>query len=107
VLKDQSLLYPFIQFLKGEGCVNILQFCLDVGKIFLMGCFTSLLYTWKIVGQYSVVCIAIHYRLDSPGIESHCWQDWSCDPPSLLYSGCRVSFLGVDWLGHCFDHPPY
>jgi hypothetical protein len=34
VLKDQSLLYPFIQFLKGEGCVNILQFCLDVGKIF-------------------------------------------------------------------------
>ncbi|GFG30201.1 hypothetical protein Cfor_10179, partial [Coptotermes formosanus] len=30
VLKDQSLLYPFIQFLKGEGCVNILQFCLDV-----------------------------------------------------------------------------
>lgn len=30
VLKDQSLLYPFMQFLKGEGCVNILQFCLDV-----------------------------------------------------------------------------
>jgi hypothetical protein len=34
VLKDQSLLYPFMQFLKGEGCVNILQFCLDVGKTF-------------------------------------------------------------------------
>ncbi|XP_049774784.1 sorting nexin-14-like isoform X1 [Schistocerca cancellata] len=30
VLKDQSLLYPFIQFLKGVGSVNILQFCLDV-----------------------------------------------------------------------------
>ncbi|XP_021925834.1 sorting nexin-14-like isoform X2 [Zootermopsis nevadensis] len=30
VLKDQSLLYPFMQFLKVEGCVNILQFCLDV-----------------------------------------------------------------------------
>ncbi|KAJ9589467.1 hypothetical protein L9F63_017328, partial [Diploptera punctata] len=30
VLKDQSLLYPFMQFLKGEGAVNILQFCLDV-----------------------------------------------------------------------------
>jgi hypothetical protein len=76
VLKDQSLLYPFIQFLKGEGCVNILQFCLDVGKIFLMGCFTFLLYIWKTVSHYSVVCIAVHYRLDSPGIESHCWQDW-------------------------------
>lgn len=34
VLKDQSLLYPFMQFLKVEGCVNILQFCLDVGKTF-------------------------------------------------------------------------
>jgi hypothetical protein len=39
VLKDQSLLYPFIQFLKGEGCVNVLQFCLDVGKIFGYGLF--------------------------------------------------------------------
>lgn len=75
VLKDQSLLYPFIQFLKGEGCVNILQFCLDVGKILLMGSFTFLLYTWKIVGKYSVVGIAIHYGLDSSAIESHCWRD--------------------------------
>ena len=87
VLKDQSLLYPFIQFLKGEGCVNILQFCLDVGKIFLMGSFTFLMYTWKTVGQYSVVCIAIHYGLDSPGIESCCRQDWPWGPLSLLYSG--------------------
>ncbi|KAK7792107.1 hypothetical protein R5R35_009644 [Gryllus longicercus] len=30
VLKDQELLYPFMQFLKGEGYVNVLQFCLDV-----------------------------------------------------------------------------
>ncbi|XP_067005138.2 sorting nexin-14 [Anabrus simplex] len=30
VLKDQELLYPFMQFLKGEGSVNVLQFCLDV-----------------------------------------------------------------------------
>ncbi|XP_034243471.1 sorting nexin-14-like isoform X2 [Thrips palmi] len=30
ILKEQKLLYPFMQFLKGEGAVNILQFCLDV-----------------------------------------------------------------------------
>lgn len=30
ILKDQKLLYPFMQFLKREGAVNILQFCLDV-----------------------------------------------------------------------------
>nr|CAD7440331.1 unnamed protein product [Timema bartmani] len=30
VLKNQQLLYPFMQFLKGEGSVNVLQFCLDV-----------------------------------------------------------------------------
>ncbi|XP_046401263.1 sorting nexin-14-like isoform X2 [Ischnura elegans] len=30
ILKDQSLLYPFMQFLKKEGAVNVLQFCLDV-----------------------------------------------------------------------------
>lgn len=32
VLKCQNLLYHFMQFLKKEGCVHILQFCLDVGK---------------------------------------------------------------------------
>nr|CAD7261904.1 unnamed protein product [Timema shepardi] len=30
VLKNQQLLYPFMQFLKSEGSVNVLQFCLDV-----------------------------------------------------------------------------
>ncbi|XP_063236943.1 sorting nexin-14-like [Bacillus rossius redtenbacheri] len=30
ILKNQQLLYPFMQFLKAEGCVNVLQFCLDV-----------------------------------------------------------------------------
>ena len=100
VLKDQSLLYPFIQFLKGEGCVNILQFCLDVGKIFLIGSFTFLLYTWKIVGQYCIVCIAINYGLDSPGIESHCWQDWSGAHPASCTVGTESVFwgrLGRSW----------
>lgn len=32
ILKDQSLLYAFMQFLKSQGAVYILQFCLDVGK---------------------------------------------------------------------------
>lgn len=30
ILKDQSLLYAFMQFLKGQGAVHVLQFCLDV-----------------------------------------------------------------------------
>lgn len=34
ILKDQSLLYAFMQFLKGQGAVYILQFCLDVGKVY-------------------------------------------------------------------------
>jgi hypothetical protein len=58
------------------------------------------LFTWKIVGKYSVVSITIHYGLDSPGIESHCSQDWPWDPPSLLcngYQGCspRVKRPGL------------
>lgn len=32
VLKTQQLLYAFMQFLKKEGRVHLLQFCLDVGK---------------------------------------------------------------------------
>lgn len=31
ILKDQSLLYAFMQHLKSRGAVYILQFCLDVG----------------------------------------------------------------------------
>ncbi|KAK9509753.1 hypothetical protein O3M35_006998 [Rhynocoris fuscipes] len=30
ILKDQSLLYSFMQFLKDQGAVHVLQFCLDV-----------------------------------------------------------------------------
>ncbi|KAL1137861.1 hypothetical protein AAG570_009557 [Ranatra chinensis] len=32
ILKDQSLLYTFMQFLKDQNAVHILQFCLDVGE---------------------------------------------------------------------------
>lgn len=32
VLKSTELLYAFMQFLKKEGPVHILQFCLDIGK---------------------------------------------------------------------------
>lgn len=32
VLKSTDLLYAFMQFLKKEGPVHILQFCLDIGK---------------------------------------------------------------------------
>lgn len=33
ILKDQSLLFAFMQFLKNRGAVYILQFCLDVGMV--------------------------------------------------------------------------
>jgi hypothetical protein len=32
--------------------------------------------------------------------------DWPWGPPSLLYNGYRVSFLGVKRPGHGVDHPP-
>lgn len=32
VLKTPQLLYAFMQFLKKEGHVHYLQFCLDIGK---------------------------------------------------------------------------
>lgn len=32
IRKDTDLLYSFMQFLKKEGSVHLLQFCLDVGK---------------------------------------------------------------------------
>jgi hypothetical protein len=44
----------------------------------------------------SVVCIATHYRLDGPGIESRQWRDFftrpdrPCGQPRLLYNGCWV-----------------
>lgn len=33
VLKDQNLLYLFHSFLKAEEAINILSFCLAVGKL--------------------------------------------------------------------------
>lgn len=32
MLHSQSALFPFMQFMKSEGALNILQFCLTVGK---------------------------------------------------------------------------
>lgn len=32
IKKDTELLYAFMQFLKNQDHVNLLQFCLDVGK---------------------------------------------------------------------------
>ena len=33
ILHAQSALFPFMQFMKSEGALNILQFCLTVGMI--------------------------------------------------------------------------
>lgn len=33
IRKDTDLLYAFMQFLKKENSVHLLQFCLDVGKV--------------------------------------------------------------------------
>ena len=52
------------------------------------------------------------YRLDSLGIKSLWVQDFMnlsrppWGPPSLLYHGYWVSFLGVKWLGSGTDNPP-
>jgi hypothetical protein len=32
--------------------------------------------------------------------------DWPWGPPSLLYNGHRVSFLGVKWPGRGVDNQP-
>ena len=54
------------------------------------------------VGNQPAVGIATRYGLDGPGFEPR-WgrrdfrtrPDWTRGPPSLLYSGYRVSFYGV------------
>ena len=33
ILEDRNLLYPFMQFLKAEGAVNLLQFKLTIGTL--------------------------------------------------------------------------
>ena len=61
------------------------------------------------VGWVSVVCIATCCGMvqgsNTGGgkiFSTHPGLPWG--PPSLLYNGYRVSFLG--WLGHGIDHPP-
>ena len=59
------------------------------------------------VGRDSAVGIATRYGLDGPGIESQWGRDLSdrpWGPPSLLYNGYRVSFLGVKRPGRGVDH---
>jgi hypothetical protein len=66
----------------------------------------------KVVGRDGVVGIATHYGMDIPGIKSRWRRDFphSCrpavGPPSLLYNGYRVSFLGVKQQGPGIDFPP-
>jgi len=61
---------------------------------------------------WAAVSIATHYRPHGPGIESvggkiyYSCPDQPWVPPSLLYNGYWVSFLGVVQLGHGNDHPP-
>jgi hypothetical protein len=63
-------------------------------------------------GRDSVVGIATRYWLDGPGsnpgrseiFRSRPDRPWG--PPSLLYNGYRVSFLGVKRPGRGVDHPP-
>jgi hypothetical protein len=57
----------------------------------------------------SSVSITTCYRLEVLGIESLWGRDFPDQPwgpPSLLYNGYRVSFLGVKWPGRGIDHPP-
>lgn len=65
------------------------------------------------VGWDSKVGIVTHHALDGPGIKLQwggvifCFcPDWPLAPPSLLYHGYHVFFLGVKWLKQSVDHPP-
>jgi hypothetical protein len=63
------------------------------------------------MGQESIVSIATRYGLGCSGIESQWALDFlypyrlTLGPPSLLYNGYQVSFLGVMWPEHGVDHP--
>ena len=64
------------------------------------------------VGRGSVVGIATRsFGLDGPGIESRLGRSfphlsvWPWVPPSLLYSGYRLSSLRVKRSGRGFDYP--
>jgi hypothetical protein len=58
-----------------------------------------------VMGWDSIASIVTCYRLDSLGIESQWDQDFP-RPPSLLYNGDQVSFLGIKQLGCDIKHPP-
>ena len=63
------------------------------------------------VDRDSLDGIATRYGLVGPGIESLCWRHflthpdppWS--PPSLLYSGYRLTFPEVNRPGRGINHP--
>jgi hypothetical protein len=60
-------------------------------------------------GRDSSVGIATRYGLDGPGIESRWARDFPdrpWGPPSVLYSGYRVSLPGVKRPGRGVDQPP-
>ena len=65
----------------------------------------------EFMGRVSLVGIATRYGLDGPGIQSRWWRDFphpstpALGPPSLLYSGYPVFFLGVKWPGCDVDRP--
>ena len=66
------------------------------------------------MGRDSVVGIVTLYGLDGPGIESRLGGEISrtspdrpWGPPSLLYNGYRVSFLGLKRPGCGVDHSPH
>jgi hypothetical protein len=64
------------------------------------------------VGRNSSVGTATRYGPDGPGIESSLGDiflirpDWPWGPPSLLYSGYRVSFPGLKHPVHFFNYSP-
>jgi hypothetical protein len=65
------------------------------------------------MGRDSVVGKVIRYGMDGPKsnpgggeiFRTLPVRPWC--PPSLLYNGYRVSFLGVKRPGRGFDHPPH
>ena len=70
------------------------------------------MYRDKVVGRDGSVGIATRDELDGPGIKYR-WRRVFPDqsrptvgPPSLLYNGYRVSFLGVKRPGPGIDQPP-
>jgi hypothetical protein len=63
------------------------------------------------IDRDSVVGVTTRYRLDGAGSnldgdETFCTcPEWPWGPPSLLYNGYHVSFLGVKQSGGGIGHP--